>query len=495
MDRRTQSLDPRKSIRAPRPSIAYTSRTSTTAASAASLRAPAQAPMSVPRSLTEELEKIEQSITLTLQEIDHNFSTSHRIITSAILPIVEQYAVQSQAVWQSSKFWKEFFESSANVSLAGYEELNTEDGQQAQPDQYQNQTAEASQIDTDEYSATMDYDYNTEVKTPGQNYDGERDEDISSAGNMTGVDDDESSFVAYVGTQQQQQQQQRQQQQSRAPNPAPEARSGIARFKYDDEEELEIEATLAGATQFIKSLNLDSQSTPRAVLAERSNIVNASEAPGAHPSSRAQNAGGMQWADMVSPFEEMRSELKGITHANGSFDSTNSIIPVPQVTSYGEDEDDLSLSPPKQSITTSIPNKTAALPRTPNRYASRPANSTIDEEDSAAFHTPESSPFSPYAGMRAPGSVTNYNRTYTGGNQQQNVLLHRVLDRKWGIQATPKQPKLPSHRQAAQLAKLATPKNNHRAMDYQTRFDSSPMDSPPAVAHLNSNIFSSPDKD
>jgi hypothetical protein len=81
----------------------------THAATTASLRAPpagssaTAVATAAPRTLTEELEKVEQSITLTLQEIDQNFSTSHRIITSSILPIVEEYALQSQAVWQSSK--------------------------------------------------------------------------------------------------------------------------------------------------------------------------------------------------------------------------------------------------------------------------------------------------------------------------------------------------------------------------------------------------------
>lgn len=77
-----------------------------------------------PLSLTEELEKLEQSITLTLQgkitpplpflskhrlftntisEIDHNFSRAHRIVTTSILPVVEQYANHSNAVWEGSK--------------------------------------------------------------------------------------------------------------------------------------------------------------------------------------------------------------------------------------------------------------------------------------------------------------------------------------------------------------------------------------------------------
>jgi DASH complex subunit ASK1 len=54
-------------------------------------------------SLTEELEKLEQSITLTLQEIDSNFAKAHRIVTTSILPIVERYAKNSEAVWEGSK--------------------------------------------------------------------------------------------------------------------------------------------------------------------------------------------------------------------------------------------------------------------------------------------------------------------------------------------------------------------------------------------------------
>ncbi|OQE18116.1 hypothetical protein PENFLA_c022G00037 [Penicillium flavigenum] len=88
-------------------------------------RQPSQAQR--PLSLTEELEKLEQSITLTMQEIDHNFSQAHRIVTTSILPLVEQYTEHSRDVWEGSKFWKQFFEASANVSLSGYEERNTDE--------------------------------------------------------------------------------------------------------------------------------------------------------------------------------------------------------------------------------------------------------------------------------------------------------------------------------------------------------------------------------
>ncbi|KAI0404590.1 DASH complex subunit Ask1-domain-containing protein [Xylaria palmicola] len=100
--------------------------------------------------LTEELERLEQSITLTLQEIDHNFSKAHRIVTTSILPLVEQYGEHSKNVWEASKFWKQFFEASANVSLSGYEELAGEGDETV--------TAEETTVDEtrSDYDATQD---------------------------------------------------------------------------------------------------------------------------------------------------------------------------------------------------------------------------------------------------------------------------------------------------------------------------------------------------
>lgn len=83
---------------------------------------------------------------LTCAEIDHNFSRAHRIVTTGILPIVEQYGKHSEAVWEGSKFWKQFFEASANVSLSGYEapdqdeSIAQEDTQQSQL--YEDETVE-----------------------------------------------------------------------------------------------------------------------------------------------------------------------------------------------------------------------------------------------------------------------------------------------------------------------------------------------------------------
>jgi len=48
-------------------------------------------------------------------------------VTSSILPIVEDYAKHSEAVWEGSKFWKQFFEASANVSLSSYAQAAEEE--------------------------------------------------------------------------------------------------------------------------------------------------------------------------------------------------------------------------------------------------------------------------------------------------------------------------------------------------------------------------------
>ncbi|KAG4304483.1 hypothetical protein PORY_002193 [Pneumocystis oryctolagi] len=89
-----------------------------------------------------ELERLEQKITLTLYEIDANFNKCHRIVTTEILPIIERYAEHSRRVWEGSKFWKQFFETSANVSLSGYEELSQDD---ATPEKEEDESTNAVQ--------------------------------------------------------------------------------------------------------------------------------------------------------------------------------------------------------------------------------------------------------------------------------------------------------------------------------------------------------------
>ncbi|ORX51692.1 hypothetical protein DM01DRAFT_1408634 [Hesseltinella vesiculosa] len=59
----------------------------------------------------EKLEKLQQNITLTLQEIDQNFAKCNHIVTSSLLPELERYRLAVKEIWNSSKLWLCFFQS------------------------------------------------------------------------------------------------------------------------------------------------------------------------------------------------------------------------------------------------------------------------------------------------------------------------------------------------------------------------------------------------
>lgn len=44
-------------------------------------------------------------LTLSSAEIDHNFSQAHRIVTTSVLPLIEQYSESSRDVWEGAKVW------------------------------------------------------------------------------------------------------------------------------------------------------------------------------------------------------------------------------------------------------------------------------------------------------------------------------------------------------------------------------------------------------
>lgn len=78
----------------------------------------AGAPAGEPIAVGEQLMQLDQAITLTLQEIDENFSQAHQVITSRILPAIREYEASCAKTWVGARFWKQFFEASAQVSLS-----------------------------------------------------------------------------------------------------------------------------------------------------------------------------------------------------------------------------------------------------------------------------------------------------------------------------------------------------------------------------------------
>ncbi|KAN0061588.1 DASH complex subunit ask1 [Thecaphora frezii] len=97
--------------------------------------------------LSTQLMQLDHEITSTLQEIDQNFTTAHQIITSRILPAIDRYGVASARSWQGAKFWKQFFENSADVSLSS---------RGAYEDDYDNEYNDNEASSTYEQSTTQD---------------------------------------------------------------------------------------------------------------------------------------------------------------------------------------------------------------------------------------------------------------------------------------------------------------------------------------------------
>ncbi|KAL0575229.1 DASH complex subunit ask1 [Marasmius crinis-equi] len=80
----------------------------------------------------EQIEQIEQLITLKLQNIDENFSKIYHILSTRILPAVKRYAVGTEPVREAAKieteydyvpqFWVSFYEQAAQIRIPTYEE-------------------------------------------------------------------------------------------------------------------------------------------------------------------------------------------------------------------------------------------------------------------------------------------------------------------------------------------------------------------------------------
>ncbi|ESK85121.1 dash complex subunit ask1 [Moniliophthora roreri MCA 2997] len=76
---------------------------------------------------SEQIEQIEQLITLKLQNIDENFSKIHHILSTKILPAVKRYAVGTEPVRDAAKFWVSFYEQAAQIRIPTYEDVDKPD--------------------------------------------------------------------------------------------------------------------------------------------------------------------------------------------------------------------------------------------------------------------------------------------------------------------------------------------------------------------------------
>ncbi|KAI5785032.1 hypothetical protein DFH27DRAFT_615479 [Peziza echinospora] len=299
-----------------------------------------------PLTLPEELEKLEQQITLTLQEIDHNFNKAHRIVTASIIPVVERFGTQSQA------FWKQFFEASANVSLTKYEE---------EPTGYTEEEDETQQVG-DETTGRNDTQYS---EAPG--------EEASYLG--------EDSVTVEV--------------QRRRDQVALQPSHGIDEDLDEDDED----GGLGDVTNdsLLASLNLD-QSTPKVRKPQ----------PG-------------RWANVDSPYEKMKKGLNaaGSSSSGGAGAAAQKPSSKPQSRAYQSSDDDFSLgSSPEQPPTLRSNLTRGQQPPTTPRPGRGAAGGRRPQQPPSSAFPPESPFYKPHG--------------------DPDTLLHKILDKNWRIQATPR---------------------------------------------------------
>ncbi|EMD30860.1 hypothetical protein CERSUDRAFT_145767 [Gelatoporia subvermispora B] len=82
--------------------------------------------------VNDQIEQIEQLITLKLQQIDANFSKMQQVMANKILPAVKRYAVGTQPVRDAATFWTTFFEQAAQIRVPTYDDFESMHSEQEQ---------------------------------------------------------------------------------------------------------------------------------------------------------------------------------------------------------------------------------------------------------------------------------------------------------------------------------------------------------------------------
>ncbi|KAF8338376.1 DASH complex subunit Ask1-domain-containing protein [Amanita rubescens] len=75
--------------------------------------------------INDQIDQIEQLITIKLQNIDENFSKVHNTLANKILPAVKRYAVGTEPVREAAKFWTSFYEQAAQIRIPTFDDHET----------------------------------------------------------------------------------------------------------------------------------------------------------------------------------------------------------------------------------------------------------------------------------------------------------------------------------------------------------------------------------
>ncbi|KAJ3512829.1 hypothetical protein NLJ89_g3298 [Agrocybe chaxingu] len=93
-------------------------------------------------STIDQIEQIEQLITIKLQNIDENFSKIHNVLANKLLPAVKRYSVGTEPVREAAKFWTSFYEQAAQIRIPTYDDHSTVNEVPSERDELEHSTQE-----------------------------------------------------------------------------------------------------------------------------------------------------------------------------------------------------------------------------------------------------------------------------------------------------------------------------------------------------------------
>ncbi|TFY59547.1 hypothetical protein EVG20_g7752 [Dentipellis fragilis] len=104
-------------------------------------------------SVNDQIDQIEQLITIKLQNIDANFSKMQQIMSSRLLPAFKRYSVGTEPVREAAKFWTSFYEQAAQVRIPTYEDYSTTHDQSSHTEAEQSHETEADITASSDHSS------------------------------------------------------------------------------------------------------------------------------------------------------------------------------------------------------------------------------------------------------------------------------------------------------------------------------------------------------
>ncbi|KAJ6520505.1 DASH complex subunit Ask1-domain-containing protein [Mycena sanguinolenta] len=97
--------------------------------------------------ILDQIEQMEQLITIKLQNIDENFSKIHNILSNKILPAVKRYAVATKPVREAANFWVSFYEQAAQIRIPTYDDYSTVNEVPSERDELTSETESSSRTE------------------------------------------------------------------------------------------------------------------------------------------------------------------------------------------------------------------------------------------------------------------------------------------------------------------------------------------------------------